>query len=94
MGTTTIRIEDDLKSRIAAAAEREGKSTHAFMHDAILNSVALNEQSADFRRVAAERWAALLTDGQSVGWEDAKLWLNARARGESPPRPVARAPSR
>lgn len=35
MTTTTIRLEDDLKSRVAAAAERESKTAHAFMRDAI-----------------------------------------------------------
>ena len=31
MTTTTIRLEDDLKSRVAAAAEREGKTAHVFI---------------------------------------------------------------
>ena len=35
MSTTTIRLEDDLKARVAAAAEREGKTAHAFILDAI-----------------------------------------------------------
>jgi predicted transcriptional regulator len=31
MATTTIRIPDDLKARVAAAAEREGKTAHSFI---------------------------------------------------------------
>lgn len=29
--TTTLKLPDDLKARIAAAAEQSGKSPHAFM---------------------------------------------------------------
>jgi predicted transcriptional regulator len=39
MTTTTIRIDDDLKARVAAAAERAGKSTHAFILDARANRI-------------------------------------------------------
>ncbi len=35
MSTTTIRIEDELKARVAAVAERAGKTAHACMLDAI-----------------------------------------------------------
>ena len=35
MATTTLRIEDELKARVTAAAERAGKSPHAFMLEAI-----------------------------------------------------------
>jgi predicted transcriptional regulator len=39
MRTTTIRLEDDLKSRVAAAAEREGMTMHAFILEAIARTV-------------------------------------------------------
>ena len=48
MSTTTIRIEEDLKARIAAAAERAGKSSHGFILDAIADTV----ERADLDRVA------------------------------------------
>ena len=35
MSTTTIRIEDELKARIAVAAQHAGKTAHAFILDAI-----------------------------------------------------------
>lgn len=35
MATTTIRIEDDLKARVAAAARHDGKTAHAFILEAI-----------------------------------------------------------
>ena len=90
MATTTIRIEDDLKSRIAAAAEREGKSAHAFMHDAISQSVAQAEENSEFRRIAEERWQSIVQTGMTVSWDETKQWLQARGRGENPPRPRPR----
>jgi predicted transcriptional regulator len=35
MATNTIRIDDELKKRVSTAAERVGKTTHAFILEAI-----------------------------------------------------------
>jgi len=90
MSTTTIRIEDDLKARVAAAAERAGKTAHAFILDAIAQTVAQAELDDDFHRVADERWAKVLATGKTVPWDKAKAYLEARSRGERPRKPVAR----
>jgi hypothetical protein len=37
--TTTIRIDDELKARVAEAASRAGQTAHAFMLDAIAQTV-------------------------------------------------------
>ena len=66
MTTTTIRLEDDLKARVAAAAEREGKTTHAFILDAIAQTVEQAELDEAFQRVAEERWAKVLKTGKTV----------------------------
>ena len=94
MATTTIRIEDALKARVAAAAERAGKTPHAFMLDAIAQTVEQVERDEAFHSVADERWAKLLTTGKTVSWDDAKAWLEARSRGERSRRPVAHKPGR
>ncbi len=89
---TTIRIEDDLKARVAAAAQRAGKTAHAFMLDAIAQTVERVELDEAFHRLAEERWANVLATGQTVPWDDAKAWLEARSRGECLHKPVARKP--
>jgi predicted transcriptional regulator len=95
MTTTTIRIDDDLKARVAAAAERAGKSNHAFILDAIAQTVEQHELDEAFHRVADERWVNLLATGKTVPWDDAKAWLEARSRrGEHPHKPAARKPGR
>jgi predicted transcriptional regulator len=90
VATTTIRIDDDLKARVTAAAERAGKTAHAFMLDSITSTVEQDETDEAFHRVADERWARVLETGETVAWDDAKAWLEARARGEHPPRPAPR----
>jgi predicted transcriptional regulator len=90
MSTTTIRIEDDLKARVAAAAERAGKTPHAFIVEAIQQTVEQAELDEEFHRVADERWKKLLTTGKTVPWDAAKGYLDARARGDRPRRPAPR----
>lgn len=90
MPTTTIRIEDDLKARVAAAAQRAGKTAHAFILDALAQTVEQLERDDDFHRVADARWAKALATGKTVPWDDAKAYLEARSRGERRRKPVAR----
>jgi len=87
MATTTIRIDDNLKVRVAAAAERAGKSTHAFILDTMAEAVERLEQETDFHNLADARWADLLATGETIPWDQAKAWIQARAKGERPQRP-------
>jgi predicted transcriptional regulator len=90
MPTTTIRIEDELKARVATAADREGKTTHAFILEAIAQTVEQVELDDDFHRIADARWAEVLATGKTVPWADARTYLEARSRGKRPRKPVAR----
>jgi predicted transcriptional regulator len=90
MPTTTIRIEDELKERIAAAAELSGKTAHAFILDAIAQTVEQVEVDSEFDRLADQRWAKVLSTGKTVAWDEAKAYLEARGRGAKARKPVAR----
>lgn len=92
MSTTTIRIEDELKARVAAAAERAGKTAHAYILDAIARTVEQAEHDDEFHRLADKRWANILATGKTVPWDQARDYLEARARGETVRRPAARKP--
>lgn len=89
MTTTTIRIEDDLKARVAAAAEKMGKTAHAFILDALAATVEQVELDATFHALADERWANIRATGKAVAWDDAKAYLAGRANGERPRKPNA-----
>jgi len=90
MSTTTIRIEEHLKERLAAAALLSGKTPHAFILEAIAQTVEQVEIDAAFDRLADERWARVLTTGKTVPWDAAKAYLEARAQGAKARRPAAR----
>ena len=90
MSTTTIRLEDELKARVAAAAERAGKTTHAFILDAIADTVERAEHDDELHALAERRWASIVTTGKTVPWEGAKAYLEARTAGKRPLRPAAR----
>lgn len=90
MVTTTIRLDDDLKSRITAAAQRAGKSAHAFIVDAVAETVAADEQDAAMNDLADARWNQVVATGEAVSWDDTRTWLQSRLRGETPARPEGR----
>ena len=86
MTTTTIRVEDDLKARVAAAADRAGKTAHAFVVDAIAQTVAQAELEEELHRVADRRRAKVLATGRTVNRTDARSHVDARMRGGRPAR--------
>lgn len=88
MSTTTIRL-GELKERVAAAAEQVGKSPHAYIIDAIGESVARDEQRAQFVGTALARRANYRASGRTVSFDDMKRYALASARGEQPPKPRA-----
>ena len=63
MPTTTIRLPEDLKRRIAMAAERKGTSPHAFMLGALAERVSENERRDDLHATAERRYAVVLPLG-------------------------------
>lgn len=46
--TTTLKLPEDLKARIAAAAEHAGKSPHAFMVEALARQTEMEERRREF----------------------------------------------
>jgi predicted transcriptional regulator len=48
MSTTTIRLPEDLKARVAAAAERAGVTSHNFILQAIAEKAEQEERRANF----------------------------------------------
>lgn len=90
MSTTTIRLEAALKARIEAVARKAGKTPHAFILEAISQTVERAEHENELDRLADDRWATLLKTGKTVAWSDAAAYVRARGRGETPRKPAAR----
>jgi predicted transcriptional regulator len=94
MSTTTIRLPEALKARIAKAAEAAGTTSHNFILEAIAEKAEQAERRADFHALADQRYAQFLDSGESIPWEDARAWLKERIAGKRLKRPAARKQAR
>lgn len=90
MTTTTIRLPDDLKARIAAAAERAGTTSHNFILQAIAEKAEQEELRGDFNKVAEERYARIVATGKTIPWQEMRKYLEDRLEGKRVKQPVAK----
>ena len=90
MSTTTIRLPDDLKSRVAAAAKLAGKTTHSFILEAIVEKAADAERRSDFHEVAEKRYAAIAASGKTIAWSEMRSFLQDRVAGKKSRLPPAK----
>ena len=90
MPTTTIRVPDDLKTRIAAAAKHAGTTAHGFILEAIIEKAEQAERRADFDAIAENRYAGVVSTGETIPWQEMRVYLEARMAGKATKRPVAR----
>ncbi|MES2129384.1 MAG: ribbon-helix-helix protein, CopG family [Pseudomonadota bacterium] len=90
MSTTTIRLPDELKERIAKAAQRAGKTTHSFILEAIAEKTAIEEQRAEFDAEADARFARLAASGKTIPWSEMRHYLAGRVAGKQLSSPQAK----
>jgi len=89
MPTTTVRLPDDLKDRIARAAERAGITSHAFILDAIAERVDAEERRNEFHETAEDRYAQIVASGKTIPWSEMRAYLEDRVAGKKSTRPAA-----
>lgn len=87
MTTTSVKLPDDLKARAASAAQTRGMSTHAFLVDAIRQTVDTTERRAQFVRDAVASREQAITSGQGYAAEDVHTYLRDKTQGKSAKRP-------
>ncbi len=90
MSTTTIRLPEDLKARVAAAAKRSGTTAHGFILDAIAEKAELEDLRADFDAEAEDRYAHIVATGKTIPWQEMRGYLEERIAGKVVKRPAAR----
>lgn len=90
MTTTTIRLPEELKARVAAAAKRSGTTTHNFILEAIANKTTQDELRADFDAVAEKRYADIAANGKTIPWQEMRGYLEDRIAGKKVKQPAAR----
>ncbi len=90
MSTTTIRLPDDLKARLSKVAKKLGSSSHALILDAISERVEAEERRSAFLTTAEKRYAKLAESGETISWEEMKVYLRDRTSGKKVKRPNPR----
>ena len=90
MPTTTIRLPEDLKTRVAVAAKRAGMTAHGFILEAIAEKTEQANLRADFDADAEDRYARIVASGKTIPWEEMRVYLEERLAGNAVKRPAAR----
>ncbi|MBO9856862.1 MULTISPECIES: DNA-binding protein [Xanthomonas] len=94
MSTTTIRLPDELKARVARAAKDAGTTAHGFIVDAIAEKIDAYERRTAFHAEAQQRWAAIQEGANTLSWADVRQYMQQLADGDDPAPPVASAVER
>lgn len=85
--STTLKIPEHLKRRIARLAKQSGQSAHSLMVRALEREVAREERMREFVQEALASDAASEAGEEVYRMEDVHAWMEKLARGEKPPRP-------
>jgi predicted transcriptional regulator len=85
--TTTLKLPDSLKKRIAPLAESAGKTPHAWMVEALETHAALAEKRRAFVADALTSKREVERDGKVFAMEDVHRYMRALARGRKVKRP-------
>jgi predicted transcriptional regulator len=83
VSTTTIRLPEQLKARVAAAAKRAGTTTHSFILEAIAEKADGEERRSEFNDTAEKRYADIIASGKAIPWSEMRKHLERRLAGES-----------
>jgi predicted transcriptional regulator len=87
MSTTTIRLSDELKARIEAAADKAGRSPHAFILALIERGTEQAEQRASFVAEALAAREEFAQDRLGYDAEELHRYFAQRAEGKKVRRP-------
>jgi len=90
MSTTTIRLSEDLKARVAAAAKRRGTTAHNFILEAIAEKADQEARRGEFNETAERRYAEIVASGKTIPWSEMRRYLENRLAGRRARRPAAR----
>ncbi|MEO7726643.1 MAG: DUF1778 domain-containing protein [Burkholderiales bacterium] len=90
MSTTTIRLPQGLKERIARAAERAGTTAHNFILEALAEKAEQEERRAEFQDLAEQRYTRIAASGKTVPWNEMRRYLERRVAGRKAARPKPR----
>lgn len=85
--STTLKLPDELKTRINKLAREKGLSAHGFMVAALEREIAREERLRDFVAEALTADRAVEEGAAVYGAQDVHDWLDRLANGEAVTRP-------
>lgn len=86
--STTLKLPEELKARIARLAKQSGQSPHSLMVRALEREVSREERVREFVKAALAADAAVEAGAAVYRAEDVHAWMERLAKGEKPPRPA------
>ena len=89
MPTTSLKLSDALKEKIATIAREAAQTPHAYMVDAIAEKVGRDERRSDFVASADKAEKEFQRTGTAYAHDDVWRYVRARAAGKKAPRPKA-----
>ena len=88
--STTLKLPDDLKTRIASVAAESGKSAHAWMVEAIEAQATLAERRRTFVASALKAEQEVAQYGLVHDADEVFSYIKAKVEGRTAKRPKAR----
>jgi predicted transcriptional regulator len=85
--TTSLKLPEDLKDRIASLAHGVAQTPHAYMVEAIAEKVGRDEKRQEFIASARESVAQFKRTGIAYALEDVEPYILKRAAGKKSARP-------
>ncbi|AHY08869.1 ribbon-helix-helix protein, CopG family [Serratia plymuthica] len=82
MPTTTIRLPEELKARVAAVAEQAGVTSHNFILQAIAEKTQREELRSDFEDEAEKRYSRIIATGETLSWKEMRGYLENYVAGD------------
>jgi len=73
---TSVKLDDDLKSRIQRLADMRHRSAHWIMREAIRDYVEREEARENFKQEAVASWKAYKETGRHLTGQEVRDWLN------------------
>ena len=90
MSTTTLRINDTLRERIARIAQALEQTPHNFMLEALAEKADEAEWKLSMQRDAQQRDTALLEGEPGIEWHEMRAYLKTRLQAKAEVRPRVR----
>ena len=94
MSTTTIRLPEELKARVAKLADEAGISAHNFIVQAVEHEAQRSELRREFVATARDRLQEMQRTGEGIAWDEARSYLLSRVASKRAARPRARKTAR